>query len=128
MSRNTCSQLVILHTLQLVMTSSTSPFNPLCPLPNTTPKLVFSSSSPPFRSLRSSQTYSVLDCPVVRPMVASAKGPGLDSPITQHVQRVISRALTYGAVGSLVLSWSWARQPGIISFRCLWIQLCNNLG
>ena len=33
----------------------------------------------------------------------------------------------YGAVGSLVLSWSWTRQPGFISFWCLWIQLCNNL-
>ena len=39
-----------------------------------------------------------------------------------------SRPIMYGAVGSLVLSWSWTRQPGFISFWCLWIQLCNNLG
>ena len=37
------------------------------------------------------------------------------------------RPIMYGAVGSLVLSWSWTRQPGFISFWCLWIQLCNNL-
>ena len=29
------------------------------------------------------------------------------------------RPLTYGAVGSLLLSGSWTRQPGFISFRCL---------
>ena len=39
-----------------------------------------------------------------------------------------SRPIMYSAVGSLVLSWSWTRQPGFISFWCLWIQLCNNLG
>ena len=46
--------------------------------------------------------------PVVRPRAARAKDPGFDSPIAQHVQRFISRDFTYGAVGSLVLSWSWA--------------------
>ena len=66
--------------------------------------------------------------PVVRPLAAHAKGLKFDSPITQHVQRLISRAFTYGSVGSLVLSWFWARKPGFISFRCLWIQLCNILG
>ena len=55
--------------------------------------------------------------PVVRPLAAHAKGPGFDSPIAQHIQRLISLAFTYGAVGSLVLHSSWARQPGIISFR-----------
>ena len=30
--------------------------------------------------------------------------------------RVNSRSIIYGAVGSLVLNWSWARQPGLISF------------
>ena len=65
--------------------------------------------------------------PVVRPLTVHAKGPGFDSPIAQHVQRLIFRAFTYSTVGSLVLSWSWTRQPGFISFRCLWNQLCNNL-
>ena len=32
-----------------------------------------------------------------------------------------------GEVRSLALSWWWARQPGFISFSCLWIQLCKNL-
>ena len=41
--------------------------------------------------------------------------------------RFNSRLIMYSAVGSLVLSWSWTRQPGFISFWCLWIQLCNNL-
>ena len=39
-----------------------------------------------------------------------------------------SRPIMYCAVGSLVLGWSWTRHPGFISFWCLWIQLCNNLG
>ena len=39
---------------------------------------------------------------------AHAKGPGFDTPIAQHVQILISRAFTYSAVGSLVLSWFWA--------------------
>ena len=53
--------------------------------------------------------------PVVRPLAAGAKVPGFESPIAQHVQRLISWAFMYGAVGSLVSSWSWARQPGFIS-------------
>ena len=48
-----------------------------------------------------------LDGPVVRPLAARAKDPGFDFPIAQHVQRLISRAFMYGAVGSLVLSWFW---------------------
>ena len=54
-------------------------------------------------------------------------------PLVQMVRRSISNRpacseinfseFTYGAIGSLVLSWSWARQRGFISFRCLWIQL-----
>ena len=36
--------------------------------------------------------------------------------------------IMYGAIGSLVLSWSWTRQSGFISFRGFWIQLRNNLG
>ena len=36
--------------------------------------------------------------PVVRPLAAHAKGLGFDSPIAQHVQRLISRAFMYGAV------------------------------
>ena len=47
-----------------------------------------------------------LDGPVVRPLAARAKSSGFDLPIAQHVQRLISRAFAYGAVGSLVLSWS----------------------
>ena len=46
--------------------------------------------------------------PVVRPLATRAKGLVFDSLTTQHIQRLISRALTYGAVGSLVLIWSWA--------------------
>ena len=46
--------------------------------------------------------------PVVRPLAARAKGSGFDFPIAQHVQRLISQAFMYGAVVSLVLSWSWA--------------------
>ena len=42
--------------------------------------------------------------------------------------RFNSRRIMYGAVGSLVLSWSWTRHPGFIFFWCHWIQLCNNLG
>ena len=42
--------------------------------------------------------------------------------------RLSSWAFTYDTVASLVSSWSWARQSGFISFRCLWIQFCNNLG
>ena len=42
--------------------------------------------------------------------------------------RLYSRPIMYGAVGSLVFSWSWTRQPGFICFWCLWIQLCNNIG
>ena len=57
--------------------------------------------------------------PVARPLAARAKGSGFGSPIFRHVQILFSRAFTYGAVGSLVLSWSWARQSGFISFRCL---------
>ena len=45
-------------------------------------------------------------------LAAHASSSGFDSPIAKHVQRLISRAFTYGAVGSLVLSWSWTRQPG----------------
>ena len=42
--------------------------------------------------------------------------------------RFNSWPIMYGAVGSLVLSCSWTRQPGFISFWCHWIQLCNNIG
>ena len=57
--------------------------------------------------------------PVIRPLAAGAKAPGFDFTIAQHVQILISRVFTYGAVGSLVLSWTWARRPGFISFRRL---------
>ena len=82
-----------------------------------------------------------LSSAVVRPPSAGAKGPGFDSPVAQHVQRLIYRVFTYGAVDSMVLNWYWARQPGFISFSltwscsqqvgfisfsCLWIQLRNN--
>ena len=40
---------------------------------------------------------------VVRPLVAHAKGMEFDSSITQHVQRLISWAFMYDAVGALVL-------------------------
>ena len=65
---------------------------------------------------------------LVKPLAARAKGPEFDSPIVQHVQRLISPSFTYSAVVSLILSWSWTQQPGLISFQCLWIQLCNNFG
>ena len=45
---------------------------------------------------------------MVRPLAAGADGPGFDSPIAPHVLILISRAFTYGAVGSLVLSCSLA--------------------
>ena len=45
-----------------------------------------------------------LDGQVVRPLAARAKGPGFDSPFSQHVPRLISQAFTYSAVDSLVLS------------------------
>ena len=70
----------------------------------------------------------VMGGPVVKPLAARAKGPGFDSRIAQHFRRLLSRAFTYGAVGSLVSRWSWTRKAGFISFRCLWIQLYNNLG
>ena len=62
--------------------------------------------------------------PVVKPLATRAMGPGFDSPITQHVQRLISRAFTYGSVGSLVLSWFWARNldsfpSGAFGFNCV---------
>ena len=72
--------------------------------------------------------YRGLGGPVVTPLAARAKGPGFDSPIAQYVQRLISQIFRYSAVGSLVLSRSWARQPRFITFQYLWIQLCNNLG
>ena len=66
--------------------------------------------------------------PVVRPLPTYANGPGFDSPILQHVRWLISQAFTYGRVGLLIVSWSWTWQSVFISFRCLWIQLCKNLG
>ena len=68
--------------------------------------------------------------PVVRPLAARAKCPGFDSPITQHVQRLISRPFTYsyGAVGPLVLSWSWAQQPGFIPFGTFGFNCVITLG
>ena len=39
---------------------------------------------------------------MVRLLAARAQCPGFDSPIAQHVQRLITRAFTYAAVGSLV--------------------------
>ena len=49
---------------------------------------------------------------VVRLLAAHVKDLGFNSPVAQHIQRLISHAFTYGAVGSLVLSWSWTQQPG----------------
>ena len=51
-----------------------------------------------------------------RPQAAGAKGPGFDSPIAQHHQRLTPQAFTYGEIGSLVLSWIWARQSWFVSF------------
>ena len=56
---------------------------------------------------------------MVRLLAAREKRPGFNFLIVQYVQRLNYRALTYGAVGSLVLSCSWARQPGFISFSSL---------
>ena len=47
---------------------------------------------------------------VVRQLAADANGPGFDSPVAQHVQRLNFQALAYRAFCSLVLSWSWARR------------------
>ena len=54
----------------------------------------------------------------------TCKGSAFVFPISQYVQRLKSRAITYGAVGLLVLRWSLAQQSGFISFRCPWIQSC----
>ena len=59
--------------------------------------------------------------PVVRLIAAHANGPGFDSQVAQHVQRLISRVFT-------LIHWSCDRQSGFTSFRCFFIQLCNNLG
>ena len=88
--------------------------------------------------------YHDLGSSVVRSLATGTKCPGFNFLIAQHVQILISRAFMYGAVGSLVLRWSWARQSGFISFSielvlgpdnlgsfpscCLWIQMYNNLG
>ena len=53
---------------------------------------------------------------MVKSLDARAKSMGFDSPITQHVQRLISRAFMYGAVGSLVLNWSLAPPHNLDSF------------
>ena len=55
---------------------------------------------------------------VVRLLAVGAKSQGFDFLITQDIHRLIHRAFTYRAVGSFVLSWSWTRQPGYISFLC----------
>ena len=34
-----------------------------------------------------------------RPLAARAKDPGFNSPIAQHIQRLIYRVFTFGAVG-----------------------------
>ena len=58
-----------------------------------------------------------------------SEGCGFDSHCRPgSFLRFNSWPITYGAVGSLVLSWSWTRQPGFIFFWCLWIKLCNNFG
>ena len=68
---------------------------------------------PDKNDVRHVETIRGLGGPVVRTLAARAKGPGFDSSIIQHVQRLISRVFTYGgAVGSPILSWSWTRQPG----------------
>ena len=43
---------------------------------------------------------------------------------TEQLSEINSRPIMYGAVGSFILSWSWTRQPGIISsgafgFNCI---------
>ena len=58
-----------------------------------------------------------------------SKGCGFDSHYRLGSFLIFnSRPIMYGAVDSMVLSQSWTRQSGFISFRCLWIQLCNNVG
>ena len=42
----------------------------------------------------------------LRPLAAGAKGPGFDSPITHHLQRIISQVFKYGTIGLLVWSYS----------------------
>ena len=58
-----------------------------------------------------------------------SEGCGFDSHCRpDSFLRFNSRPIMYGVVGSLVLNLSLTRQPGFISFWCLWIQLCHNLG
>ena len=90
----------------------------------------------------SSSHRSHIGSSVVRPQAAGAKGPRFGSVIAQLVQILISRAFTHGAVGLQELGWylvwqsrsfpsrlsrSWARQPGLLSFSSLWIQLWISL-
>ena len=62
--------------------------------------------------------------PVVRPLATRAKDPELDSQMAQHVQILFSWAFTYGAVGSLVLSWFLDPTTWV---HFLPVPLCNNL-
>ena len=70
------------------------------------------------RRARYKQYIHGLGGPAVRPLAARAKGPGFYSSIAQHIQRLISRAFTYGAVGSLVFELIlgrsiWAHFPPV---------------
>ena len=58
-----------------------------------------------------------------------SEGCGFDSHCRPgSFLRFNSQPIICGAVGLLVLSWYWTRHPGFISFWCLGIQLCNNVG
>ena len=53
---------------------------------------------------------------MVRALIARASGSRVDSSIAEDVQRLTDQAVSYGVVGSLVLSWSWAKQSEFTYF------------
>ena len=56
--------------------------------------------------------YGGLGDLVVSPRAALANCLRFDSLVARHIQRLISRAFTYGAVCSLALSWPWTNNVG----------------
>ena len=79
-------------------------------------------------NLQKSQVVVAVSVEALAFIVSCSDGCGFDSHCRPgSFLRFNSRPIMYGAVGSLILSWSWSLKPGFISFWCLWIQLCNNL-
>ena len=67
-----------------------------------------------FECERDEGVFRSLGSSVVMPLAAGAKDLRFNSTVTQHVQRLFSWTFMYGVIGSLILSWSWTRQPGIL--------------